>query len=90
MRDLRLEICGGDDCQTGGEDDGAALIAEPVRVGHPVAQRGAERLREQDRYPIEYLDPGVATVLTVTDPSDQRQMASEAISPANRIDDPPK
>src|ERR1700733_767829 len=42
--------------KTGGKYQRAALVAEPVGVGHPVAQRRAKRLRKQDRYPIEGLD----------------------------------
>ena len=49
------EINGSNGCDARGEDDGAAAITEPGGIRHPVAERCSQRLREQDRDPIEGL-----------------------------------
>jgi hypothetical protein len=48
-RHVREEIQRRDDCEAGGEDERAAAIAEPGRGREKIAERGAERLRKQDR-----------------------------------------
>ena len=52
--DARREIERGQHRQRGAEDQGAAPIAK-ARIGHPVAKRCAERLREGDGDPVEGL-----------------------------------
>src|ERR1700729_2040963 len=54
--DAGPEISCCDSRKSGGEYQRPAFVAEPVCIRHPVAKRGAERLRKQDRCPIEGLD----------------------------------
>ena len=89
-RDLREEVEGSDDRERRGEDERAALEAEAGRVGRPVAERGSERLREQDRRPVNASIFGVATDSTATEPAVKYQVASDAISSAKRIAEPPR
>lgn len=61
-RDVREEIRGRDERQASAKDQRAVFVAETkaasVRPRHPVAKRGAEGLREHDRHPVEYFNPG--------------------------------
>ena len=55
-RNVRKEISGGYQREPCAEYEGTTFIAEPVCVGHPVAERRSQGLGEQDRSPIEHLD----------------------------------
>jgi hypothetical protein len=57
-RNIGPEIRRSDHGKPGREYQRAALITEPVGIRHPVAKRSPQRLRKQDRHPIERLDYG--------------------------------
>src|SRR5258708_5564917 len=54
--DIGIEIGSEDQNQARGKDECAPFVAEPIRVGHPVAERRAQGLREKDRGPVEHLN----------------------------------
>src|SRR5882757_6314670 len=54
-RNVRPEIRRDSGREAGGKNQRASGITEPRRIGHPVAERGAQGLRKQDRDPIEDL-----------------------------------
>ena len=67
----------------------AAFVAKPVGIRYPVAERGTQRLRKQDRGPVNISILGEATVCTEIEPACQYQTPSEAIRQANRTSNPP-
>src|ERR1700704_1703577 len=88
-RHVAPEIQAREHCQPDGEDQCAALVAEPRRIRHPVAKRGSESLRKGDRGPVEGFDLRGLTVSTEIVPSDQYQRASEASTQPSNSDEPP-
>ena len=56
-RNVRPIVKGSKHCEPGGEDQSATFIAEASSIGDPIAERGAQRLREGNRCPVERLDP---------------------------------
>src|SRR5215469_14726059 len=56
-RDIGPKIKRGDDGEPDSKDERAAFVAEAAVIGEPIAERGAERLRQGDGGPVEGLDP---------------------------------
>src|SRR3984893_5626479 len=55
LRDRGDEVRRRDEAEQAGEDQRAALESEARARRHEVAERGAERVRDQDRHPVEDL-----------------------------------